>query len=164
MISGEIQTVLNNQLNEEQTASQEYLGMSAWFESQNLKGFAAFMRRQSDEERMHALKFFDQIFDRGGEVSLREIKAPNMAFGSPIDVFKAALERERANSRSINECYRVAVESKDYATQAFLQWFLTEQVEEEQWGEEAVGLLETAGNDRSALLMLDDRYGKLQTE
>lgn len=164
MLSPDMQAALNRRFNEEQSASQEYLAMAGWCESQNLRGFAAFMRRQSDEERMHALKFFDHIIDRGGVVHVDALAAPNLSFDSALSVFRAALERERANTRSINECYRLAAEQNDYATQTFLHWFINEQVEEEQWAEEAVGLLETAGDNRSALLMLDNRYGSLMTE
>lgn len=163
MLQAEIHTALNSQLNQEQSASLEYLAMAAWFEEHNFRGFAGFMRRQSDEERTHAMKFFDHIVDRGAIVKLDAITSPRQSFDSPVDVFRAALEREQANSRSINECYRIATEANDYATQTFLHWFITEQVEEEQWGEEAVGLLETARDDPSAILMLDDRYGALQT-
>ena len=164
MLNADIQAALNRRFNEEQTAAQEYLAMAAWCESQNMAGFAAFFRRQSDEERMHAMKFFDHITDRGGEVQVGAISAPQLSFSAVVDVFKAALERERANSRSINECYGLAVDQRDYATQTFLHWFITEQVEEEQWAEEAVGLLETAGDNRSALLMLDNRYATMQTD
>jgi len=159
MLKPEIEKALNHQLNEEQTASQEYLAMAAWFEDKNLRGFAAFMRRQSDEERMHSMKFFAHLADRGARIRIEAIRAPKPDFDSPLDVFKAALERERQNTRAINECYRLAHEHHDYATQTFLHWFINEQVEEEQWAEEAVALLETAGDNKSALLMLDNRYG-----
>ena len=164
MLDSKIETALNDQFNQEQAAAQEYLAMSAWCDDKNLKGFAAFMRRQSDEERMHALKFFDHICDRGGRPRVDAIPAPTAEFNSPLDIFKAALERERANTKAINGVYRLANEIDDYATQTFLHWFITEQVEEEEWADEAVGLLETAGDNKSALLMLDQRYGTYETE
>jgi ferritin len=159
MLKPEIEKALNHQLNEEQTASQEYLAMAAWFDDRNLRGFASFMRRQSDEERAHSMKFFDHLADRGARIRIESLRAPKGEFTSPLDVFKAALERERQNTRAINECYRLAHDHSDYATQTFLHWFINEQVEEEQWAEEAVALLETAGDNESALLMLDNRYG-----
>ncbi len=159
MLQPPIESALNAQLNEEQTASQEYLAMASWFERRNLKGFASFMRAQSEDERQHALKIFDHIFERSGQVRLRSISEPASDFDSPKAVFEAAHDREKANTTCIHELYRLTGEHDDYATQVMLQWFITEQVEEEQWAEEAVGLLDVAGDNRSALLMLDARYG-----
>ncbi len=159
MLKPPIESALNVQLNEEQTAAQEYLSMAAWFERHNLKGFASFMRAQYEEESQHALKIFDHIFQRSGQVQLKSISEPASKFESPKSVFEAAYDREKANTKSIHELYRQAGEHDDYATQVMLQWFITEQVEEEQWAEEAIGLLDVAGDNRSALLMLDARYG-----
>ena len=159
MLQPPIESALNTQLNEEQTAAQEYLAMAAWFEQRNLKGFASFMRAQFEEESQHALKIFDHIFQRSGQVRLKSIPEPVSNFDSPKTVFQAAYDREKANTKSIHELYRLAGEHDDYATQVMLQWFITEQVEEEQWAEEAIGLLDVAGDNRSAMLMLDARYG-----
>ena len=165
MLKPPIESALNVQLNEEQTAAQEYLSMAAWFERHNLKGFASFMRAQYEEESQHALKIFDHIFQRSGQVQLKSISEPASKFESTKAVFEAAYDREKANTKSIHELYRLAGEHDDYATQVMLQWFITEQVEEEQWAEEAIGLLDVAGDNRSALLMLDARYGsKSQAE
>ena len=159
MLKPPIESALNVQLNEEQTAAQEYLSMAAWFERHNLKGFASFMRAQYEEESQHALKIFDHIFQRSGQVQLKSISEPASKFESTKAVFEAAYDREKANTKSIHALYRLAGEHDDYATQVMLQWFITEQVEEEQWAEEAIGLLDVAGDNRSALLMLDARYG-----
>ncbi len=164
MLKPKIEDALNAQLNEEQTAAQEYLAMTAWFEQRNLKGFASFMRAQAEEERQHALKIFDHIFDRSGHVQLKSIAEPTSDFDSPRAVVEAAYDREKGNTKSIHALYRLAGENDDYATQAMLQWFITEQVEEERWAEEAVGLLDVAGDNRSALLMLDARYGAKAAE
>ena len=165
MLKPPIESALNVQLNEEQTAAQEYLSMAAWFERHNLKGFASFMRAQYEEESQHALKIFDHIFQRSGQVQLKSISEPASKFESTKAVFEAAYDREKANTKSIHALYRLAGEHDDYATQVMLQWFITEQVEEEQWAEEAIGLLDVAGDNRSALLMLDARYGsKSQAE
>ena len=164
MLKPKIEDALNAQLNEEQTAAQEYLAMTAWFEQRNLKGFASFMRVQAEEERQHALKIFDHIFDRSGYVQLKSIAEPASDFDSPRAVFEAAYDREKGNTKSIHALYRLAGENDDYATQAMLQWFITEQVEEERWAEEAVGLLDVAADNRSALLMLDARYGAKAAE
>lgn len=160
MLTPEIEAALNKQLNHEQNAAQEYLAMAAFFEHCNLAGFARYMRRQSEEEREHALRIFDHISGRGGRVMLGSVAAPRGDFASVKAVFEAALARERANTASINEVYKLAVDTDDYATQTMLHWFISEQVEEEEWGEEALALLEMVGDNKSAMLMLDKRYGE----
>ena len=159
MVEPEMQDALNKQFNWEQTASQDYLAMAAWFEGLSLRGFAKFMRKQSDEEREHAMRFFKHINDRGGQVEVGSITKPRSDFGSPNDVFQAAYTREQSNTKSIHSLYGLAQERKDYPTQTMLHWFIDEQVEEEAWCEEALHLLEMVGDNKSALLMLDKRYG-----
>ncbi len=160
MLKPDIEAQLNKQINCEQAAGQEYLAMAAYFEGQTLRGFAKFMRRQAEEERAHALRLFDHVFDRGGTVRLGAIAEPAAGFGSTRAVFDAALAREKANTASIHELYAMASETRDYATQTMLHWFIDEQVEEEQWATEALDLLDMVGDNRSALLMLDKRYGE----
>ena len=133
--------------------------MAAYFEERSLKGFAGFMRTQAEEEGQHAMRIFDHICDRGGSVKVRSIPAPTGQFDSARDVFQAALQREQSNTRSIHDLYRLAGECDDPTTQIMLHWFIEEQVEEESWAAEAVALLEMAAENRSALLMLDKRYG-----
>jgi len=164
MLKPEIEKALNRQMNMEQTAAQEYLAMAAYCERRNFRGFAAYMRRQSDEEREHAMRLFDYLFDRGGAARLGAIGEPSGDFDSPKAVFDAAFARERANTASIHALYRLAVDHQDYATQTMLHWFIDEQVEEERWCDEAVALLETVGDNPGALLMLDSRYGKKAAE
>jgi ferritin len=159
MLKPDIETALNAQLNQEQTAAQEYLAMAAYFEEQSLKGFAGYMRRQAEEEGQHAMRIFDHICDRGGSVKVGAISAPTGHFESARGVFKAALQREQSNTSSIHALYRLAGECDDPATQIMLHWFIEEQVEEESWASEAIALLEMAAENRSALLMLDKRYG-----
>ena len=163
MLKPEVESALNDQLNQEQSASHEYLAMTAYLEGRNLNGFAAFMRRQSDEERAHALKIFDHISERGGTPRLMAIKVPDQEFDSAKAVFEAARNRERDNTRSIHALFKLARDHDDYPTQTMLQWFIEEQVEEEAWCEEAVDLLTMAGDSSSALLMLDQKYGGLAT-
>ncbi len=159
MLKPDIEAGLNAQLNEEQTAAQEYLAMAAFFEQQSLKGFAGFMRRQAEEEVEHAMRVFDHIAARGGSVRIKAIAAPTGNFDSARDVFQAALEREQSNTRSIHDLYRLAGDAADPATQIMLHWFIEEQVEEESWASEALALLDMAADNRSAMLMLDKRYG-----
>ena len=164
MLDPEMQDALNKQFNWEQTASQEYLAMAAWFERLSLEGFALFMRKQSDEEREHAMRFFDHICDRGGEVKVGPVAEPRTDYSSPSDAFQAAYSREQSNTKAIHELYRLAGEKRDYPAQTMLHWFIDEQVEEERWCEEALDLLEMAGDNKSALLMLDNRYRKKAEE
>ena len=161
MLKPQIEAALNNQLNYEQGAAQEYLAMSAYFAQKNLPGFAAFMRAQNAEEIAHAMKLFDHINERGGRVKLGPVAEPTFDFSSAKAVFEAALAREQANTKSIHDLYTLAVDHGDYPTQIMLLWFIEEQVEEEAWCEEALAHLGMIGDSQGALLMLDKKYGRL---
>jgi ferritin len=161
MLKSEIEAALNKQLNYEQGAAQEYLAMAAWFDDQNLSGFAKFMRTQCAEETEHAMKIFDHICERGGRVKLGAVGEPTFDFPSAKAVFEAALAREQANTKSIHDLYKLAMDHADYPSQSMLQWFIDEQVEEEAWCEEAVAHLGMIGDSKGALLMLDKKYGKV---
>ena len=160
MLDSDMEAALNRQFNWEQTAAQEYLAMSAWFEDQSLRGFAGFMRKQCEEETEHAMRIHDYLCQRGGRVRPGAVAAPALDFDSPRMVFEAAQSRERANTKAIHELYHLAAEKRDMATQIMLHWFIAEQVEEEGWCDEALALLEMVGDNKSAMLMLDSRYGK----
>lgn len=155
MLSQSIQTLLNQQLVKELYASNLYLAMSAHFAEANLLGMAHWMRVQSEEERGHALRILDFIVDREGHVEIGAVDQPPSEFGTPVDIFKQALEHERKVTASINNLYAHAAQENDYATQVFLQWFINEQVEEEASATEIVDRLTMAGDDRAAILMLD---------
>ncbi len=159
MLSKALQDAMNDQIKSELYSAYLYLSMSAYFESLNLPGFAHWMRVQAEEEVGHAMKFFDYIHERGGTVTLQAIDQPPTKFKSPLDAFQAAHEHEQAVSRMINEIYALAVQEKDYASQAFLDWFVTEQVEEEKLTSQAVEMLKRAGTEGPALLMLDRHLG-----
>jgi len=164
MLESPIESALNTQINMEQTAAHEYLAMAAWFEQRTLNGFASFMRAQYEEECEHAMKIYDHVFMRGGRVRLKSISEPTSDFDSPKAVFEAAYKYERANTKSINKLYKLAGEHEDYATQTMLQWFITEQVEEEQWAQEAIDLLSAAGDNQNSIFFLDARYGAKSSE
>ena len=161
MLKSEIEAALNNQVNHEQSAAQAYLAMAAYFDNENLPGFAKFMRKQCEEEVEHAMKIFDHIRERGGRVKLGPVAEPTFAYGSAKAAFEAALAMERANTKSIHALYKLAVDHGDYAAQTMLHWFIDEQVEEEAWCEEAVAHLDMIGDSRGSLLMLDKKYGKV---
>jgi ferritin len=158
-LSKTMQDAINDHLNQEFYASYLYLSMAAYCESINLPGFAHWMRIQSQEEYSHAMKLFDFINDREGRVVLHPIAQPTIEFNSALDVMRQTLEHERHVSRLINQLYDTAVREEDYATQVRLQWFISEQVEEEKAASGLVEHLKLIGNQGDALLMLDREMG-----
>ncbi len=159
MLSTTIQEALNIQLGSELASSYLYLSMAAYFETRNLRGFAHWMRLQHQEETTHALKFFDMLNDRGGQVHLPALPAPASAFESPLDVMQQALEHEQQVTASINHIYALAMAEQDYTTQAQLQWFITEQVEEEVTLTQIVEQLKLTGSQGPGLFLLDRELG-----
>ena len=155
-----IQKAINEQINQEQSAAYIYLGMSAYFESENLTGFAHWCKMQYEEEIAHSMRLFQYLLDRDGQVILDTIKAPRMHFESPVHVFETALEQEKANTKSIDKMYELASKENDHATISHLQWFVDEQVEEEKNVGEALALVQRAGNDANAILYLNDKFGE----
>ena len=146
---------LNMQINAELFAAYIYLSMAAYFEDANLSGFGHWMRQQSNEEMGHAMKLFDYVIERGGRVTLEAIDAPPADFASPLDVFQKALAHEQKVTGLIGNLYELAVQHKDYPTQIMLQWFIEEQVEEEDTAGSIVAQLEMAGDHPAALLVFD---------
>jgi ferritin len=151
---------INEQINNELYSGYLYLAMSAHFEVENLKGFAHWMRLQAQEELEHAVRLFDHVARRGGRVTLKAIEAPPAEYGTPLSIFQKALEHERHVTRSINELYRLARHENEYATELELQWFVQEQVLEEDNTATAVDQLSLAGDNKAALLMLDRQFGQ----
>jgi ferritin len=155
MLDPTLEQALNDQLNKEQYSSYLYLAIAAHFEAEGFPGFASWMRAQADEEHVHAMKFFDFVNDRGGRVLLAAIDAPPTGFGTPLEAFEASLAHERFITASIEALYEIA----DRSTQAFLDWFLTEQVEEEKTVSTIVESLRLAADSGPALLLLDRELG-----
>ena len=151
----QIEKAINNQINLEFSASYLYLGMALYMDAEHLPGFAAWMVAQSDDERNHGRRLLRYMLDRNGNVELESIAKPEVEFSSVKAVFEASLEQEKHNTRSINELYALASELDDYATQAHLQWFLDEQVEEEKSISDILGRLEIVGDDKMAILIID---------
>ena len=150
---------LNQQINAELGASYEYLAMSAWCSSQNLLGTAKWLRLQSQEEYGHAMKLYDFVLDRGGEVSLKAMAAPVQKYASLHDVFERVSKQEQAVSGQIDSLYELAFKEKAFSATVELQWFLTEQVEEEQSVREILAKLQMVRNDPASLLDLDRDLG-----
>ena len=159
MLDKKIEKALNQQINMELSAAYHYLAMGAYFEDANLSGFASWMLTQRQEELVHAMKLFHYVLHRGGKVELEALAKPPANFKTPKDAFLKALELEKSNTAAINSLYKLATQIGDYATQSHLKWFLDEQVEEEHLFDEARSLFEIAGDDRSALLILNEKFG-----
>ncbi|HSH75097.1 MAG TPA: ferritin [Longimicrobiales bacterium] len=155
----EVRGAIHNQINQELRAAYLYLAMAAHFEVQSLDGFGTWMRLQAREEVGHAMRLFDFVVRRGGEVRLLDLPAPDAKLGSPLEVFKLALEHEIKVTALINELYELAAAKRDYPTRLELQWFIEEQVEEEATAGKIVEQLEMVGDDRAALLTLDQKLG-----
>ena len=146
---------LNKQINYELQSSYNYLAMSAWFETTPYKGFSSWMKKQSDEEQMHAMKFYNYLLDRGGSIDLLSIEKPDYQFDTPLSVYQSSLEQEEKVSESIRSLYVIAEDLKDHATKHFLNWFLEEQVEEEKAVKDMIDRLTLVGDHPAGLLSLD---------
>jgi ferritin len=150
---------INRQINSELSASYAYLAMSAYCECQKFTGAARWLRQQSQEEHMHAMKLFDFVLARDRSVELLAIERPASDFKSVADVFERALAQEQEVSRQIDSLYETAFNEKAFAAVAELQWFLTEQVEEEKTAREIVAKFHMVGGDPASLLDLDRELG-----
>src|SRR5829696_3721872 len=159
-----IQDAINEQIKNELYSAYQYLAMAAYCESVNLSGFAHWMRAQAREETEHAMKFYDFILDCNGRVVLRGLDGPLVEFGSPLEVFEQALEHEKKVTAMIHDLYGLAVRENDYASQTFLQWFVTEQVEEEKNAGDVVETLKMVGDKSEALFLLDRELGQRRAE
>jgi ferritin len=160
MISKEIEEALNAQVNAEMYSAYLYLSMESYFKSLNLNGFANWMRVQTQEEMMHAMKIYDFINERGGRVLLKTIEGPPTKWGTPLAVFEAVLKHEQKVTSLINDLVDLAIKEKDHATNSFLQWFVNEQVEEEASAEEKVQQLKMMENAPGGMFMLDRELGQ----
>lgn len=159
MLSKKMEDALNEQINAETYSAYLYWSMAAYFDSINLSGFAGWMRAQAQEEMSHAVKFYGFVNERGGRVKLAAIEAPPTEWDSPVAVFQATLDHERKVTGLINNLVDMAISEKDHAANAFLQWFVTEQVEEEATADDILRKLTLAGDAPGALLMMDRGLG-----
>ena len=155
MINSKIAAALNDQLNMEYHSAYSYLAMSAYFLTQNLNGFAHWMRVQAQEELAHGMKIYDFLDDREAEIRFRALDAPKQSWDSPLDVFEDSLAHEQKVSQSIYNIADLALSERDHATHTFLQWFIAEQVEEEAAVKELIDTLKLVGAEGNGLFLLD---------
>jgi ferritin len=160
VLSQAVQDAINEQIKNELYSAYLYLAMSAHCQANNLPGMAQWMTVQSKEEVGHAMKFFEYVNDRAGRVLLKAIDQPPAEWKSPLVMFQAALEHEQKVTGLINGLYALALKENDYATQVELQWFITEQVEEEKNAGEIVEQLKRVGEQGPGLMMTDRHLGK----
>ncbi len=154
-----VQAAFNEQIKHELFSGYLYLSMSAHFEAENLPGFAHWMKLQAQEELEHALRLFDHVLRRGGRVDLQAIDAPQTEFGSPAEIFESVLEHEQKVTGLIHRLFELSGKEGDWAAQQELQWFIAEQVEEEDNASSARDQVGMAGDDPAAILMLDREFG-----
>jgi ferritin len=164
MIKEKIEKSLNLQLNQELYAFYLYLSMAAYFDSLNLNGFSSWMRFQAEEEKTHALKFYDYILQANAKVDLQNIEAPKKTWKSTLDVFQDTYNHEKKVTESIYEIVDLAISEKDHATHNFLQWFISEQVEEEATALKILEKIKFIGDNQGALFILDKELGSRPTE
>ncbi len=160
MLSKKMLEALNDQINAEYYSSYLYLSMAAHCERLNLKGFGNWFRVQAQEEMVHVMKFFDYVLDRGGEVKLKAIEGPATSWASPLAAFEAALAHEQHITARINKLVDLAIAESDHATNTLLQWFVSEQVEEEASADAIVQQLKLAADAPAALFMIDRELGQ----
>jgi ferritin len=155
MLSEKAVNALNKQVNNEMYSAYLYMSMSGHSTYIGLKGFANWFMVQYQEEMVHAMRMYNYINDQGGQVKLIAIAQPPTEFTSPLDMFEKTLEHEKFITKCIGDLVNLAMEEKDHATNIFLQWFVTEQIEEEANDNEVIAKLKLAGESGSALLMID---------
>lgn len=156
MLKAKIQDALNKQVTIEAQSSQVYLSMACWAETQGFEGVAEFMYAHSDEERMHMLKMVKFINERGGHAIVSALDAPPVSFGSFKEMFQELFNHEVAVSESINDLVDICLQEKDYATHNFLQWYVSEQIEEEALARNILDKINLIGDDKGGFYLFDN--------
>lgn len=159
MIGKKMQGALNEQIKEELGSAYIYLSMAAYFHSKGLDGMAHWMHVQTQEEMMHAMRFFDHVVGRDGRAELLALEQPKTDWSSPLEAFQDAYKHEQYITGRINDLVKIAAEENDNAAAIMLQWFVTEQVEEEASTSKVVQMLEMIGDSGHGLIMLDRELG-----
>lgn len=163
MIKKTVEAALNEQIKREEFSSRLYLAMASWCEANGYPGAAAFLYKQSDEERMHQLKIVHYINDRGGYATLMPLPAPEVGYHNLKEVFEQVMEHERYITSSINDIYEVTLNEKDYTTGNFLQWYINEQIEEESTMSKILDKIQLVGDDKAGMFHIDKELEALST-
>lgn len=162
MLSEKMEKALNKQVNAEFYSSYLYLSMAADFEAKTLEGFASWMQIQAQEEWIHGMKIYNYILEKGGKVTLEAIDAPQTSWESPLAAFEATLEHEQLVTSLINDLASLAIDERDHASGIFLQWFVSEQVEEESTASGILEKLKMVGDNPQGLFMMDGNLASRQ--
>ena len=163
MLTSKIEEALNNQVTVEAESSQVYLAMASWAENLGFEGVSQFMYAHSDEERQHMLKLIKFINERGGHAKVSKLNAPPSEFGSFKDMFQTLFDHEVMVSKTINDLVDVSLQEKDYATHNFLQWYVSEQIEEEALARNILDKINLIGDDKSGFYLFDNDIKQLIT-
>jgi len=156
MLSERMQKALNDQIKLEGDSSQIYLSMAVWSENQGMEGVAKFMYDHADEERQHMLKIIRFVNERGGAAIVPEIAKPTSDFGSLKKMFEILFNHEVMVSKKINDIVHVTLEERDYASNNFLQWYVSEQIEEEALARMVLDKINMIGDDKGGLYLFDN--------
>ncbi|MCL7749548.1 ferritin [Halalkalibacter alkaliphilus] len=160
MLNEELKKALNDQMNFEFYAAHSYLAMAAYCSDESLDGFANFFLVQAEEERFHAMKFYNFINSLGERAMIQSLPEPNNTFTSVLDAFEKALEQEKEVTKKIYHLSDLALDDREHATMTFLKWFIEEQVEEEDMFDSIIQKLKRIDDDSNAFFMLDDEFSK----
>lgn len=155
MVSNKVEAALNKQIEFEAISSQYYLAMASWAETQGLTGVAEFLYAQSDEERQHMLKLIKYVNERGGQALIPAMKQQPQKFKSIHYVFEEVLKHEIMVSNEINGMVEICLKEKDYTTHNFLQWYVSEQIEEEALARKILDKLKLIGDDKGGMYLFD---------
>lgn len=157
-LSDNVFNALNAQIKHELYSASLYLSMASYFDNVPLEGFYKWFRRQAEEEREHAMKIYDYLLERNRHVDFPAIDKPLVKFESIEAIFRLALEHEQKVTGLIHQLYELALQEKDHATHVFLQWFISEQVEEEKNAYDNLDQIRLIGDDKAALFVLDQNF------
>lgn len=155
MISKQVEEAINNQIKNEEHSSRIYMGMASWCETKGYRGAAEFLYKQSDEERMHMLKFVKFLNDRGGYAQMQSLEMPQAEYSSILEIFQHVLKHEEFITAAINQVYEITINEKDYTTGNFLQWYINEQIEEESTAHTILDKINLVGNDKAGMFHID---------
>lgn len=164
MLSSKVSVALNKQIELEASSSQYYLAMASWAETQGLNGISSFLYGHADEERMHMLKLIKFVNERGGHGVVPALKQPPVTFKSVKVVFEEILKHEIKVTNEINNLVEITLKEKDYTTHNFLQWYVSEQIEEESLARQIVDKLKLIGDDKGGLYFFDRDMGAMAAE